>query len=91
LTRSRASRLRSKLGFHSPDVVEILEEVTSSAVVHDSFGSLAPQARELHRIIRTPLAEYSKDVLADLREAAGSSEPIPAKDSLDPCGVLHSE
>jgi DNA-directed RNA polymerase len=60
--------------------------------VHDSFGSLAPQARELHRIIRTQFAElYSQDVLADLRDAAGSSEPIPAKGSLDPWDVLHSE
>jgi DNA-directed RNA polymerase len=68
------------------------EGITSIAVVHDSFGSLAPQARELHRIIRTQFAElYSQDVLADLREAAGSSEPIPAKGSLDPWGVLDSE
>ena len=68
------------------------EGITSIAVVHDSFGSLAPQARELHRIIRTQFAVlYSQDVLADLRDAAGSSEPIPAKGSLDPWGVLHSE
>jgi len=68
------------------------EGITSIAVVHDSFGSLAPQARELHRIIRTQFAElYSQDVLADLRDAAGSSEPIPAKGSLDPWDVLHSE
>jgi len=66
--------------------------ITSIAVVHDSFGCLAPQARELHRIIRMQFAElYSQDVLADLREAAGSSEPIPAKGSLDPWDVLHSE
>src|SRR5262249_28226370 len=68
------------------------EGITSIAVVHDSFGSLAPQARELHRIIRTQFAElYSQDVLADLGDAAGSSEPIPARGSLDPWGVLHSE
>ena len=68
------------------------EGITSIAVVHDSFGCLAPQARDLHRIIRTQFAElYSRDVLADLREAAGSCEPIPAKGSLDPWGVLHSE
>jgi len=68
------------------------EGITSIAVVHDSFGCLAPQAREFHRIIRTQFAElYSRDVLADLQEAAGSSEPIPAKGSLDPWDVLHSE
>jgi DNA-directed RNA polymerase len=68
------------------------EGIASIAVVHDSFGCLAPQARELHRIIRTQFAElYSQDVLADLREAAGSSEPMPAKGLLDPWGVLHSE
>jgi DNA-directed RNA polymerase len=68
------------------------EGITSIAVVHDCFGCLAPQARDLHRIIRTQFAElYSQDVLADLRKAAGSSEPIPAKGSLDPWGVLHSE
>jgi DNA-directed RNA polymerase len=58
------------------------EGITSLAVVHDSFGCLAPQARELHRIIRKQLALlYDWDVLADLREAAGSIEPIPAKGS----------
>jgi DNA-directed RNA polymerase len=68
------------------------EGITSLAVVHDSFGSLAPQADDLRRIIRTQHAElYSQDVIADLREAAGSSEPIPAKGSLDPWSVLHSE
>ena len=68
------------------------EGITSIAVVHDSFGCLAPQARDLHRIIRTQFAElYSQDVFAGLREAAGSSEPIPAKGSLDPWGVLDSE
>ena len=68
------------------------EGITSIAVVHDSFGCLASQARQLHRIIRTQFAElYSQDVLADLREAAGSSEPIPAKGSLGPQDVLHSE
>jgi DNA-directed RNA polymerase len=68
------------------------EGITSLAVVHDSFGCLAPQARELHRIIRKQLALlYDWDVLADLREAAGSIEPIPAKGSLDPWAVLHSE
>lgn len=68
------------------------EGITSIAVVHDSFGSLAPQARELHRIIRTQFVKlYSQDVLAELRDAAGSSEPISAKGSLDPWGVLDSE
>jgi DNA-directed RNA polymerase len=68
------------------------EGITSIAVVHDSFGCLAAQARELHRIIRTQFAElYSRDVLADLSAAAGSSEPIPTKGSLDPWGGLHSE
>jgi Autographiviridae RNA polymerase len=68
------------------------EGITSISVVHDSFGALAPQASELHRIIRMQFAElYSQDVLADLREAAGSSEPMPAKGLLDPWAVLHSE
>jgi len=66
--------------------------VTNIAVVHDSFGCLAPQARKLLRTIRTQLAElYSQDVLADLRDAAGSSEPLPTKGSLDMRLSLFSE
>jgi DNA-directed RNA polymerase len=66
--------------------------ITSLATVHDSFGCLAPQANKLHRIIRHELAElYSGDVLADLRDAAGSTEPLPPKGNLDPRSVLNSE
>jgi DNA-directed RNA polymerase len=66
--------------------------ITSVAVVHDSFGCLASHARELHWIIRKELALlYERDVLADLREAAGSMEPLPAKGSLDPSAVQLSK
>jgi DNA-directed RNA polymerase len=68
------------------------EGITNIAVVHDSFGCLAPQAFELHQIIREQMARlYAEhDVLAELRRAAGSSEPLPAKGTLDPWAVRHS-
>jgi DNA-directed RNA polymerase len=69
-----------------------IDGITSLATVHDSFGCLAPQATKLHRIIRSELAElYSQDVLADLRDAAGSSLPLPPKGKLDPRSVLRAE
>jgi DNA-directed RNA polymerase len=68
------------------------EGIVSIAVVHDSFGCLAPQVYELHQIIREQMARlYAEhDVLAELRKAAGSSEPLPAKGTLDPWAVRHS-
>jgi DNA-directed RNA polymerase, mitochondrial len=68
------------------------EGITSIAVVHDSFGCLAPQAHKLHLIIRREMAKLysSRDVLADLRAAAGSSEPLPAKGELSPWDVQYS-
>jgi DNA-directed RNA polymerase len=66
--------------------------ITSVAVVHDSFGCLAPHARALYWIIREELALlYEHDVLAELREAAGSTEPLPSKGSLDTSLVLESK
>jgi DNA-directed RNA polymerase, mitochondrial len=68
------------------------EDVTSVAVVHDSFGCLAPHARALYWVIREELALlYECDVLADLREAAGSTEPLPAKGSLDTSLLMKSK
>jgi DNA-directed RNA polymerase len=69
-----------------------IDGITSLATIHDSFGCLAPQATELHRIIRSELAElHGQDVLADLRDAAGSSLPLPPKGKLDPRSVLRAE
>jgi DNA-directed RNA polymerase, mitochondrial len=69
----------------------VLDDTTSIAVVHDSFGCLAPRVPGLHRILRHQLALlYERDVLADLRDAAGSTEPLPAKGSLDPWVVMQS-
>jgi DNA-directed RNA polymerase, mitochondrial len=66
--------------------------ITSIAVVHDSFGCLAPHARTLYWIIREELALlYECDVLADLREAAGSTEPLPTKGSLDTSLLMKSK
>jgi DNA-directed RNA polymerase len=68
------------------------EGIASIAVVHDSFGCLAPQTYKLHQIIREEMARLyvEHDVLAELRKAAGSSEPLPAKGTLDPWAVRHS-
>jgi DNA-directed RNA polymerase len=67
----------------------VSEKITSIATVHDSFACLAPQATELQKIIRTEMAKMyaSRDVLADLRAAAGSSLKPPKKGTLDPWSV----
>ena len=68
------------------------EGITSIGVVHDSFACLAPQARKLRGIINSQFAEmYSRDVLDELRRAAGSTDPLPDKGSLNPLSVLQSE
>jgi DNA-directed RNA polymerase, mitochondrial len=66
--------------------------ITSIAVVHDSFGCHAPHAFRLHQIIRANMTTLygGQDVLAELREAAESSELPPAMGELDPCDVLDS-
>jgi DNA-directed RNA polymerase len=65
------------------------EGITSIAVVHDSFGCLAPRAYKLHLVIREEMARLyvEHDVLAELRAAAGSSEPLPAGGTLNPWDV----
>jgi DNA-directed RNA polymerase, mitochondrial len=74
------------------------EGITSIAVVHDSFGCLAPQALRFRGIITTQFALlYEDDVLANLRKAAhrglGSMKlpPVPLKGSLDRFNVAYSE
>jgi len=62
------------------------EGITSVAVVHDCFGCHAPNVTRMHKIIRAEMAKlYSgRDVLAELRAAAKSSLPLPARGTLDP-------
>jgi DNA-directed RNA polymerase len=84
---------------HAMDAVHLIRVVNSAAnkgiqigSVHDCFACLAPQARDLRRIIREEFARlYSGDVLADLRDAAGSNEPLPERGSFDPRCVLEAE
>jgi DNA-directed RNA polymerase len=70
----------------------VREGITSFAAVHDSFGCLAPQATRLNQIIRAEMAKLysSRDVLADLRAAAGSSLPLPERGTLNPWSVRDS-
>jgi DNA-directed RNA polymerase, mitochondrial len=66
--------------------------IPNLAVVHDSFGCLAPDVTRLHKIIRMELAKlYAiRDVLAELRAVAGSALALPPKGVLDPWDVRHS-
>lgn len=75
--------------------------ITSFAVVHDSFGTLAPDMDMLGGCIRTSFVNMylDHDVLEELRqrvaEAVGpriakNLEPVPTKGKLDIHGVLES-
>jgi DNA-directed RNA polymerase, mitochondrial len=65
--------------------------IISLAVVHDSFGCLAPQVTRLHTIIREEMAKlYSGDVLAELQAAAESTLQLPEMGSLNPKDVQYS-
>jgi DNA-directed RNA polymerase, mitochondrial len=70
----------------------VREGITSLAVVHDSFGCLAPQAHKLHLIIREEMAKLydEHDVLTELQDAAGSSLPLPERGQLNPWDVQRS-
>jgi Autographiviridae RNA polymerase len=84
---------------HAMDAAHLIRVVNAAAnegiqvgSVHDCFACLAPQARDLRRIIREEFARlYSGDVLADLRDAAGSNEPLPKSGSYDPWSVLKAK
>jgi DNA-directed RNA polymerase len=85
---------------HSLDASHLIKVANTAAgegigiaVVHDSFGCLAPHAERLHKIIREEMAKLyddSRDVLADLRTAAGSSLELPKKGTPNPGDVRRS-
>src|SRR5262249_45859458 len=66
--------------------------ITELATVHDCVGLLAPQVPKGREIILDQFAKlYTEhDPLAELRDAVGSTKPLPVKGSLDPNAVRQS-